>query len=34
MKKIAIKEDLNIIGLGKIKKGTIFQVEKFNSRFV
>lgn len=34
MKKIELKEDLKIVGYGTIPKGTVFKVEKFNSRFV
>ena len=34
MRKIKIRNDLNIPGWGKIPAGTPFKVEKFNKRFV
>ena len=34
MRKIRIKQDTRIIGVGVIPAGTEFKVEKFNSRFV
>ena len=34
MKKVRLKEDLPIMGVGKVKAGTEFGVERFNSRYV
>ena len=34
MKKIELKQDTKIMGLGTIKAGTQFEVESFNSRYV
>lgn len=34
MKKVRIKEDIRIMGYGVIRKGTIFDVEKHNSKLV
>lgn len=34
MKKIELKEDLKIIGYRTLPKGTVFKVEKFNSRYI
>ena len=34
MKKVRIKEDIKIIGFGYVRKGEIYKVEKYNSRFV
>lgn len=34
MKQVALKEDMYINGLGKIEKGTVFKVLKYNTRYV
>ena len=34
MKKVRLKNDITLIGLGKVAAGTVFDVEKYNSRFV
>lgn len=34
MKKIELKEDVSVMCVGIIPKGTTFKVEKFNKRFV
>lgn len=34
MKKIRLKEDMNIIGYGLLKSGTVFKVERYNTRYV
>ena len=34
MRKVKIKEDIRIMGYGTLYKGEMFDVEKYNNRFV